>query len=102
MIQSLESKITINIPEELILLDKVTYQELLEESDRGKVENFTWFRKQVGIENGELAKERILYPYRKELESFVRYPNKKGEPWRFHKNLTKQWIENNFDKIVGR
>lgn len=102
MIQSLESKITINIPEELILIDKVTYQELLEESDRGKIENFAWFKKQIGIENEEILKERILYPYRNEMEKFVKYADGKGRPWRFHKNMTKQWIENNFDKIVGR
>ncbi|PTQ86359.1 uncharacterized protein DUF771 [Trichococcus patagoniensis] len=68
----------------------------------GKIETLAWFKEQVKIKNGELVKERILYPYRKELEKFVRYPSGKREPWKFHKNLTTQWIEKNFDKIAGR
>ena len=68
----------------------------------GKIETMAWFKEQVKMASEELLKERILYPYREELEEFVRYPSGKGQPWKFHKNLTMQWIENNFDKVVGR
>ena len=102
MIKSLETKVVITIPDELILVEKAEYQKLVDESDLGKIEDLKWFKQQVGIENLALLKERILYPYRKELEKFVKYPENNGAHWKFHKAKTKEWIENNFDKVVGR
>lgn len=102
MIQSLETKVVITIPEELVLVEKAEYKKLVDERDQGKIEDLKWFKKQVGIESLDLLKERILYPYRKELERFVKYPEEKGVHWKFHKAKTKEWIENNFDKVVGR
>ena len=102
VIKSLETKVVITIPEELVLVEKAEYQKLVDERDQGKIEDLKWFKKQVGIENLALLKERILYPYRKELEKFVKYPEEKGVHWKFHKAKTKEWIENNFDKVVGR
>ena len=102
MIQSLETKVVINIPEELVLVEKAEYQKLVDERDQGKVEDLKWFKQQVGIENLALLKERILYPYRKELEKFVKYPENNGAHWKFHKAKTKKWIDDNFDKVVGR
>lgn len=100
MVQKLQ--LMVEIPEEYVLITRVEYEEMQQKMEVGKIEDFSWFREQVKIANGELVKERILYPYREELERFVRYPSQKGEPWKFHKNLTMQWIENNFDKVAGR
>ena len=102
MINSLETKVVITIPEELVLVEKAEYQKLVDERDQGKIEDLKWFKQQVGIENLSLLKERILIPYRKELEKFVKYPENNGVHWKFHKSKTKKWIEDNFDKVVGR
>lgn len=100
MVQKLQ--LTVEIPEEYVLITRVEYEEMQRKVEVGKVETMAWFKEQVKMANEELLKERILYPYREELEKFVRYPSGKGQPWKFHKNLTMQWIENNFDKVVGR
>lgn len=103
--------LSVTIPEEYVLITKIEYEELLKknenevlqiEFDPGKMENIAWFKQQVGIKSSSVVKERILYPYRSELEDFVRYPEVRGSHWLFHKNMTLQWIENNFDKVAGR
>lgn len=96
-------QLTVEIPDEYVLITKVEYEELQKLADKGNCwESLAWFKQQVGIKHPDTLKTKILYPYREELERFVRYPSQKGEPWKFHKNLTMQWIENNFDKVVGR
>jgi len=96
-------QLTVEIPDEYVLITKVEYEELQKLAAKGNSwESLAWFKQETGIKHPDTLKTMILYPYREELERFVRYPSGKGEPWKFHKNLTMQWIENNFDKVVGR
>ena len=61
-----------------------------------------WLKETTGIKHPDTLKTKILFPFRKELESFVRYPNKKGEPWKFHKDNMQNWLDKNFYRVWGR
>ena len=47
-------------------------------------------------------KELILYPYKEELSDFVDYPDNAGGVWRFNTQPTKQWLRNNFKRVLAK
>lgn len=95
--QQLETKITITIPETMILVSKVEYLELQEKSD-DVVGNMKWLMKETDIKSPKTLKEQLLYPFRKELEDFVSYPDN-GEHWKFNKSPMKRWLRQNFKRV---
>lgn len=52
-----------------------------------------WLSKQTGGRSAEWLREKMLYPYREELEDFISYPNSSGEPWSFHVREVKNWLD---------
>lgn len=100
--QAIEAKVQVVIPEEFVLITKVEYKSLKENEQKGEIGDMKWFKSLVGIASDATVKEKILYPYREELEPFIKYADGGQSHWRFHKNQTRDWIERNFDKVVGR
>lgn len=58
-----------------------------------------WLSEQTGIKSPQLLRERVLYPNKKELEEFVDFPQRRGEHWRFHIELTREWLDENFKGV---
>ena len=97
MVQKLH--LSVEIPDGYVLITKVEYDEMQKLADKGNSwETIAWFKQETGIKHPDTLKTMILYPFRKELEKFVMYPEKKGSPWRFHRAATLDWLENNFGR----
>lgn len=83
VVQKLEAKIVITIPEEMVLITKVEYEELKQKELSGLYWNMKDLEKRVN-KKSEWIKENILYPtkFRKilgvENGEFVFYPHSKG------------------------
>lgn len=101
MVQALEAVVKVLIPEDFVLVTKIEYEKLKESEMKGEIGDMKWFKQLIGLSNDSIIKERILYPHRKELEEFVVYADGAAH-WKFHKNATRDWVEKNFDKAVGR
>lgn len=101
MSQTLDLEVT--IPEEYVLINKDELQQRLNASLTGKIWTMKDLEQQTKRSNDWL-KEKILFPYRKELDvnngGFVRYPEKQGSPWKFGAYKMSQWLEQNLDKII--
>lgn len=69
------------------------------EAEKGAIGNANWLEERIGM-SFSLIRERILYPYRKELEGeIVYYPETQGKPWRINKYAFNNWLSTNFSKI---
>lgn len=105
MSQNLQVELTIPIPSDSVLIKKTEYDRLRESESRGQFETVNWLKKKTRIETLETLKEKILYPYRSELDvengGFVFYPRKRGEPFSIMKIPMEKWLENNFRKIFS-
>ena len=99
MAQTLDVKI--EIPETHILVKVEDYQRLLHEVSLGQAKDIEWLKVKTGIKSSDKLKERILYPFQKELQDFVHYPEGKGDSWRFKKNEMERWLDQNFKRIWG-
>ena len=95
--QQIEAKIVITVPKDMIMIKKVEYIELQDQCE-GVIGDMRWFKKQTSLFSVSTIKQRILYPFREELEDFVAYP-KNGEHWKFNKVLMRRWLEKSFKKI---
>ena len=98
----LKTEITINLPEHLVVIEKVEYEELKSEQLIGKywtladLENATK-RKRLWLQ------ENILYVprFKKELEKFVHYPQYRGDNWLFQASKMAKFLDENFYKIFN-
>lgn len=65
------------------------------------VSSMKWLSEQTGGRSPEWLRMNLLYPYRKELEGFVAYPESSGQPWRFNIKPMKEWLEQdkNFRRV---
>lgn len=95
--QQITAEIVLTIPADKVLIAKEEYDRLKELEVYGQTGDMSWFSAQVGMSDKK-AKDVILYPFRKEMEQFVYYPKKTGEPWRFHKTRTLDWLEKNWER----
>lgn len=78
---------------------EIKLKELKAQMDFGSYGKMDWIRERTGLSANTL-KEKILYPFRKELEGrIVSYADKPGVPWRFNKYLMNEWLVENFDRI---
>lgn len=102
--QKLNVELSIPIPSEYVLINKVELEELKEESLSGVY----WTMKDIEIrinKKSEWIKENILYPsrFRKLLDvdnrGFVYYPQKQGQTWSFQANKMAHFLDNNFPNI---
>ena len=97
--QEIIAEVTIKIPEDHILVEKARIQELEARAEPEWVAGLEWFSRQTGIGNHQTLKEKILYPYRDQLEGFVDYPERRGELWRFNTYPVKKWLQKSFKKV---
>lgn len=102
MTQEIKTNITIQIPDEYILIEKVKLEELQQETEPEWVAGLNWLSGQTGIKSPQQLKNKILYPFKGELIKFVVYPNNAGEVWRFNTSYMKQWLRKNFMKVVSK
>lgn len=96
MQQTLTAKI--NIPEGFLLVKEEEVQKLEEMFLKGKVWTMKDLCSHIG-KSPETIKE-VLYKYRNELESFVRFPERKGQPWRFNALKMSEWLDKNMNEVL--
>lgn len=93
---------------ELIEMEKEVIQKeyelkikcLEDQIEFGSVGDTQWLKDRLSIQSLTVIKERLLYPFRKELEGrIIYYSDKKGVPFRINKALFNDWLVNNFERI---
>lgn len=92
------------------LQDQVTILELearidqlLKERSKGDWTDLKWLKEKTGYKSLETLKERLLYPFRTELEgSYISYPAARGEPWKINAYKMEDWLVDNFSRVTGR
>lgn len=92
------------------LQDQVTILELearidqlLKERSKGDWTDLNWLKKKTGYKSLETLKEKLLYPFRLELEgSYISYPAARGEPWKVNAYKMEDWLVDNFSRVTGR
>lgn len=99
--QQLKTEIVIQIPETHVLVDKLELEEMKQRAEPEWMSGLSWLSEQTGIKSPQQLKSMILYPFRSELENFVTYPSNSGEVWRFNSYYMKQWLRENFKKVVN-
>lgn len=102
MEQQVRLNAIIEIPENYVLIEKVEFEEIKQQAEPEWVSGLKWLATQSGITSPQQLKEKILYPFRDELEDFVSYPNNTGEVWRFNSYYMKKWLRENFTKVMYR
>lgn len=96
-------KVEVPVPKDMVLITKVEYESMLDQSLKNRV----WTAKDLVEASGrsmKWLKENVLYPYREELDylngGFVRYPEKKGQPWKFGAQQMKGWLDEHIDRVL--
>ena len=100
--QQLKTEIVIQIPETHVLIEKTELEELEQKGASEWISGMNWLSEQTSIKSPQQLKERILYPYKEELSDFVDYPDNAGGVWRFNTQPTKQWLRNNFKRVLTK
>nr|DAQ42659.1 MAG TPA: protein of unknown function (DUF771) [Caudoviricetes sp.] len=79
------------------MIPEEEYTKINKEKERGNTGDMKWFLEKVCMTE-KTAKEKILYPFRNELENIVLYSDTKGKPWKFKKTSVSEWLEENWKK----
>lgn len=95
--QQLEVSVNIQIPSHLVLVEKVKLREL-EEKSESVIGDMKWLLKETATKSPQTIKEKLLYPFRDELDLFVTYPDN-GEHWKFNKFPMREWIQKNYKRV---
>ncbi|MEC1177655.1 DUF771 domain-containing protein [Metasolibacillus meyeri] len=99
-------QISVQIPDNLVLIEKVEYEQLQQERLLGT----HWTMKDLETRTNkkqEWLKEHVLYQpkFKKQLDiangGFVYYPKKSGEKWAFQATKMAQFLDDNFYLIYG-
>lgn len=104
--QKLKAEVVIMIPEDMVLITRVEYEELKQNELSGMYWNMKDLEKRTN-KKSEWIKENILYPvrFRKILDidngGFVYYPETKGQHWSFQATKMAAFLDNNFVRIFG-
>ena len=91
--------IQVQVPEDHVLIKRAELEELKNNDLTGKV----WEMKdlsQATRRSADWLKEYILYPYRSDLEAFVKYPRGKGDRWKFGAKQMSQWLEDHLEEVM--
>ncbi|MCG7435534.1 DUF771 domain-containing protein [Lysinibacillus fusiformis] len=106
MQQQLNVQLTIQIPEDKVLISKIE----LEELQRNKLTGKSWSMKDLEAQTGRKSdwlQEKILYlpRFKQKLDArnggFVYYPKGKGSPWAFQATKMAKFLDDNFHLIWG-
>ncbi|MFL0363303.1 DUF771 domain-containing protein [Pseudobacillus sp. 179-B 2D1 NHS] len=100
--QIIEITVPIQIPDNLIVIEKNLYKQLQENQEQGEWWTLEDVLKRVKVSRKTFS-EKILnnHKYRKQLESFVHYPSRKGGKYYFLASETKKFLETNFKSITN-
>lgn len=104
--QKLKAEVVITIPEDMVLITKVEYEELKQKELSGVYWSMKDLENRIN-KKSEWIKENILYPqrFKKILDvnngGFVYYPETKGQQWSFQATKMTEFLEKNFGKIFG-
>lgn len=98
----IKCKLTIEIPEEYVLIKKVELEELKEQLLAGVYWNMKDLEKRVSKKQ-DWIKENILYQprFKNTLKEFVYYPQSQGQSWSFQANKMAKFLDENFDRIFS-
>ncbi|WP_251553998.1 DUF771 domain-containing protein [Neobacillus muris] len=102
--QKLKAEIVITIPEDMVLITRVEYEELKQNELTGVYWNMKDLEKRIN-KKSDWIKENILFPsrFKKILDidngGFVYYPETKGQPWAFQATKMAEFLEGNFQRI---
>lgn len=105
--QKLNVNLSIPIPIDSILINKVELEELKKKELTGVYWNMKDLEQRTG-KKCEWIKENILYPsmFRKVLDSdndgFVFYPKSKGQTWSFQATKMADFLDKHFNQIFGK
>lgn len=99
--QVIKLEVPIQVPEHLIVVEKKVFQELTKKEMQGQWWTLDDVLKHINISRKTFT-EKILnnHKYRKQLESFVHYPQNKGGKYYFLASKTKEFLEINFKTIT--
>lgn len=95
--QQLQVNLTVQVPDDHVLITKVEYDELQQQRLSGRywtmedLEERTG-RKQLWLKNNLLYAPR----FKRELEKIVHYPNSQGDKWSFHPIKMAKFLDDNF------
>lgn len=104
--QQLEVSLSVPVPADFVLIKKVEFEELKEQSLSGVYWTMNQLEEKLGKKH-EWIKENILYPsrFRKALDSenggCVFYPKKQGQTWSFHAIEMAKFLNKNFSEIFN-
>lgn len=102
--QRLNVELSIDIPEEYILITKVEYEELKEQELHGVYWTMRDLEQRTNRQSKWLKEHILFHPqFRKKLDSenggFVFYPKSKGHTWAFQATKMTEFLEKNFSRI---
>lgn len=106
-LQQLQVNLTVNVPDHLVLVEKVEYEQLQQEKLSGQYWTMKDLEKRVGKE-WRWIKDNILYPtrFKKILDvnngGFVYYPEGRGKNWSFHASKMAKFLDDNFNLIFRK
>lgn len=96
--QTLEA--SIQIPKELIIISRVEYEALLNNTLDGKFLTLKEVAEHIGCSTTYLKTEILYNPrYKETLQGFVYYPNNSGEHWRIKAKEMYQFLDKESIKI---
>ncbi|WP_449463197.1 DUF771 domain-containing protein [Streptococcus suis] len=105
--QSQVFNVSIPVPENLVVIDKEEYLQLLAKSEEGKWWLVDDVLELLNISRSTLINEILLNPrFKSQMdieqnnEGFVLYPRGKGSPYRFLASRTRKYFEENFASIL--
>ncbi|WP_437829020.1 DUF771 domain-containing protein [Niallia taxi] len=102
--QKLQVSLTIPVPNDMVLVNKVEFEEMKANELKGIYWNMKDLEKRT-TRKSEWLKENIFYQsrFRKILDSenggFVYYPKTKGQAWVFQASKMSEFLEKQFSKI---
>lgn len=102
--QKLNVQLNIPIPEDMVLIQKVEYEQLQQEQLKGVYWSMKDLEKRINKKQVWI-KENILYPshFRKILDvehgGFVFYPKSQGQNWAFHATKMAEFLDRRFNLI---
>jgi len=105
-LQQLNVSLTIPVPDDMILIQKVEFEQLKKNELKGVYWNMKDLEQKT-TRKSEWIKENILYPsrFRKILDAenggFVFYPKVKGQTWVFQASKMAEFLDKHFSKIFG-
>ncbi len=102
--QRLNVEMSIQIPKDYVLINKIELEELKQQSLSGVYWNMKDLQKRIN-KSDKWIKENILYPshFKRILDikngGFVFYPKSQGQTWSFQANKMSKFLDGNFRYI---